>query len=241
MVVEKARHCVVRLWRSTGRLPCPWPLLHLVFVSISSLGSSLFLAVFIVRPWLFLRLSILIVACVVGTLYWGYEQHVNNVSKRCSRRDSQTVEDQRTRPTKRPTSLSSEIPYELSGNLQTDAALHKLLDVIEEIYLSTWFNNLSDNDQVPRKIRHIICFMIKKICRQVQKVDIQKLLFDDAGACVADHCRIWRMVKSKEDMYCENDDSSIFSVFSAKSTESERLERSTIELFFEEELHLIGY
>jgi len=196
-------------------------------------------AVLITRPWLFFRLFILLVAGVFGAIYWGYERHVSIFSA-SSRRSSSIVEDTRYRTKKRQSSSASEIPYELSGNLQTDAALHKLIDVIEEIYLSTWFNDLSDNDQVPRKIRHIICFMIKKICKQLQKVDIQKLLFEESGAAVADHCRIWRMVKSKQEIYGENDDSSIFSVFSAKSTESDRLGRSTIEQFFEEELHLIG-
>jgi len=69
--------------------------------------------------------------------------------------------------------------YELSGLKLTDASLHRFIDILENVYVSTWYNKFSSNPQVPRKIRHILCFMVKKISRQLQKIDFQKLFFED--------------------------------------------------------------
>ena len=69
--------------------------------------------------------------------------------------------------------------YELSGLKLTDAALHRFIDILESVYISTWYNRFSTNQQVPRKIRHILCFMVKKVARNLQKIDFQKLVFED--------------------------------------------------------------
>ena len=72
--------------------------------------------------------------------------------------------------------------YDLSGLALTDASLHRFIDILENVYVSTWYNKFSSNAQVPRKIRHILCFMVKKVSRQLQKIDFQKLVFED-GKC----------------------------------------------------------
>jgi hypothetical protein len=69
--------------------------------------------------------------------------------------------------------------YELSGLELTDKSLHKFIDILENIYISDWYNKFSKNPIVPRKIRHILCFMIKKVSLQLQKIDWQKHIFED--------------------------------------------------------------
>ena len=51
-----------------------------------------------------------------------------------------------------PKSFKAE-SYPLSGMAETDKALHSLFDLIEKIYVRTWYNKFSANQCVPRKLR----------------------------------------------------------------------------------------
>lgn len=141
-------------------------------------------AVLFVAPMIIVKAVSLVFAGVAGMIVWGIQKNVidplpdygkapletNNNMFKMDDDDSDEVGQ----------SFRAE-SYPLSGKTLTDKQLHSLFDMIEKVYVRSWYNRFSANQSVPRKLRHIICFMTKKLSGRVEKMDIQQFIFEDTG------------------------------------------------------------
>ena len=62
--------------------------------------------------------------------------------------------------------------------------------MIEKVYIRSWYNKFSANESVPRKLRHIICFMTRKLSGRLEKMNIQEFIFEDIGQIFKDLSRL---------------------------------------------------
>ena len=79
--------------------------------------------------------------------------------------------------------------------------------------------------------------MTRKLSGRCQKMDWQKVIFEETGEKFATHCKIWKSALARFEV-SQSDSVSILSTISNRSVESEaRLnERSILDYFFEEEI-----
>ena len=83
--------------------------------------------------------------------------------------------------------------------------------------------------------------MTRKLSGRCQKMDWQKVIFEETGEKFATHCKIWKSALARFEV-SQSDSVSILSTISNRSVESEaRLnERSILDYFFEEEIEETG-